>query len=319
VTVSGEGPFYYQWRKNGVNVAGANGPAYIIASAQAGDTANYSVFVTNDFGEALSRNAAVAVYPPPIIREQPRSASVTRGSMAVLSVLASSFTTSTQTFTRAAMSGMEDRFAVPDAGRAGQLIIDYDFFAVPDSLAVYVDGNRIFDTGMTNGSGTVQVSYSRSYYSSGAVEIVVNAGLTNLQGTAWSYQVRVVPDLLQYQWRKDGAIVPGATAATLVISSATASSAGQYTVTVSDGYNSVVSQPATLTVLPPTSPTLQFVRLADGSIQLLWDGQIFYLETAADVSGAWEYMASGINSLIVIPGEGNQFFRLRENYTPFGD
>ncbi len=61
VNVTGTGPLSYQWRRNGVDIAGANSPAYTISSLVLGDAANYSVFVTNLFGTATSLNAVLTV------------------------------------------------------------------------------------------------------------------------------------------------------------------------------------------------------------------------------------------------------------------
>jgi len=55
-------------------------------------------------------------------------------------------------------------------------------------------------------------------------------------------------DPLSYQWYKDNATVSGATAATLSLSSATASQAGSYTVKVTNTAGSVTSSAAVLTV-----------------------------------------------------------------------
>lgn len=51
-----------------------------------------------------------------------------------------------------------------------------------------------------------------------------------------------------YQWKKNSAPIPGATAATLSIASATVADAGEYTVTVANPGGSTTSQPATLAV-----------------------------------------------------------------------
>ena len=51
-----------------------------------------------------------------------------------------------------------------------------------------------------------------------------------------------------YQWRKNGAPIPGATAATLSISSILVSDVGEYTVTVTNPGGNATSQPATLTL-----------------------------------------------------------------------
>jgi hypothetical protein len=60
-----------------------------------------------------------------------------------------------------------------------------------------------------------------------------------------------------YQWKKEGAALPGAVAATYVIPAATLADAGLYTVQVSNQWGTVLSDTATLTVKgnAPTSAT----------------------------------------------------------------
>ena len=53
---------------------------------------------------------------------------------------------------------------------------------------------------------------------------------------------------LRYEWRKDGAVIAGASGATLTLNEVTAATAGTYTVTVSDTQGTVTSAPATITV-----------------------------------------------------------------------
>jgi hypothetical protein len=55
---------------------------------------------------------------------------------------------------------------------------------------------------------------------------------------------------LAYQWKRNGAIIPGATGATLTLLSVTAAQAGEYTVVVSNGTGSATSSVASLTVHP---------------------------------------------------------------------
>src|SRR6266568_4467457 len=62
---------------------------------------------------------------------------------------------------------------------------------------------------------------------------------------------------LSYQWRLNGADLPGATGAVLVLTDVQASDAGDYTVEVSNAFGAVTSVPATLTVLFPPSITLE--------------------------------------------------------------
>ncbi|NDY90394.1 DUF3500 domain-containing protein [Ideonella sp. TBM-1] len=68
-------------------------------------------------------------------------------------------------------------------------------------------------------------------------------------GAAVSFSVSATGSgTLAYQWRKDGATLSGATAATHTLAAVTTDDAGQYDVVVSTGVGSVTSSAATLTV-----------------------------------------------------------------------
>jgi hypothetical protein len=61
VAATGTAPLTYQWRKDGINIPGANGVSYAIAAAQASDEGAYSVVVTNAGGTATSAPASLTV------------------------------------------------------------------------------------------------------------------------------------------------------------------------------------------------------------------------------------------------------------------
>lgn len=61
---------------------------------------------------------------------------------------------------------------------------------------------------------------------------------------------------LSYQWKKNGVIIAGATAASYDIANAQASHAGHYTVVCTDSNGSVTSSAATLTVILPVAPII---------------------------------------------------------------
>jgi len=62
VTVTGTGPFTYQWYVNGVVIPGANASSYIKTNAQLTDTGGlYSVAVTNSAGTITSNTATLTV------------------------------------------------------------------------------------------------------------------------------------------------------------------------------------------------------------------------------------------------------------------
>ncbi len=64
VTATGSAPLSYQWRKNGINLAGANFASLELSEVQFSDAGNYSVVVANNGGSVTSVVAIVTVYNP---------------------------------------------------------------------------------------------------------------------------------------------------------------------------------------------------------------------------------------------------------------
>jgi alpha-tubulin suppressor-like RCC1 family protein len=79
ITVQGTSPFYYQWRKNGIDIPGATVVPFKILNAQASDAAEYSVVVSNIAGVVTSQTAYLIVNLPPTILVQPQSQTVIVG------------------------------------------------------------------------------------------------------------------------------------------------------------------------------------------------------------------------------------------------
>jgi hypothetical protein len=76
-----------------------------------------------------------------------------------------------------------------------------------------------------------------------------------------------------YQWLQNGAILFGATNATLTITNAPAGDATTYSVVVTNSAGSMNSSNASLTVGTPVAPQIRnFTRSNDGSIQFLFSG-----------------------------------------------
>jgi len=80
------------------------------------------------------------------------------------------------------------------------------------------------------------------------LDLTVNAG----KPATFSVEAYGTP-VASYAWRKDGTPIPGATSATLVITSAQDADTGSYDVIVSDINGSVTSAAALLTIEPPAS------------------------------------------------------------------
>ncbi len=76
VTAGGTAPFAYQWRKEGVNLNGQNGPLLTLNNVQPVNAGNYSVVVTNSFGSATSAVAVLTIVVPPTITDDPTNRTV---------------------------------------------------------------------------------------------------------------------------------------------------------------------------------------------------------------------------------------------------
>lgn len=92
VTVTGTGPFTYQWQKNNANISGATSSTYTTpATVSADNGAMFRVVVTNSAGSATSAPATLTVDPAPVapsITTQPANQTVTVGQTATFSVVA---------------------------------------------------------------------------------------------------------------------------------------------------------------------------------------------------------------------------------------
>lgn len=93
VTANGSSPFTYQWRRNGVNVAGATGSSYTLASPQFADSGSgFDVRVSNAVGLITSFLATLTVNAPPSILVQPVGNSIYVGQNVTFSVSATGST-----------------------------------------------------------------------------------------------------------------------------------------------------------------------------------------------------------------------------------
>jgi alpha-amylase len=96
---------------------------------------------------------------------------------------------------------------------------------------------------------------------------------------------------LTYQWRLDGAAIAGATSSTYTLPRTQAFHAGTYTVAVSDGIDTVVSDPATITVQPAPAS----------------EAQLLNISTRGRVGAGSEVMIPGF----VVSGGGSRTFLIR--------
>ncbi len=92
VTAGGGTSFNYQWRKNGLQIAGATAASLTLTGVTSADSGNYDVLVSNGLGTAGSSLAQLNVVSTPlapVITAQPASRAITVGASVTLTVGAS--------------------------------------------------------------------------------------------------------------------------------------------------------------------------------------------------------------------------------------
>ncbi|MDB6092826.1 MAG: hypothetical protein JWM32_388 [Verrucomicrobia bacterium] len=91
VTVTGNPAPTIQWKKDGVNIAGATSPTLTVANVQAGDGGMYTAVAANSAGSNMSSAAALTVTATavPVITLQPQGHAIAAGSSVIFGAEAS--------------------------------------------------------------------------------------------------------------------------------------------------------------------------------------------------------------------------------------
>ena len=87
VGASGQGPFAYQWMKNGEDIEGATSDTLTISTASSSDGGDYTVTVTSQTGSTVSNVASLSIQTlpgAPAFVEQPLGDIVLKGGIATL-------------------------------------------------------------------------------------------------------------------------------------------------------------------------------------------------------------------------------------------
>jgi hypothetical protein len=252
VTAEGESRLTYQWRRDGVNIAGATSSYYYIYSVSASNAGAYTVVVTNRNGTATSSSAALTITPStnvaPVITQHPASQTASAGSGYI------SLSVSLLDSTGASYQWKKNGVAVPNATSSSLY-----FYSVNASTA------GRYSVVVTNAAGSA-TSYDAvvSVISSptGPTFTLQPQSKTAYYGTNVSFTATAASSsAVTYQWRKNGTAISGATNSTLTLSNVQNSDAGTYTVMATDLNGSTPSAAATLTIaggVPPfiiTSPS----------------------------------------------------------------
>ena len=235
VTATGAAPLTYQWRYYGRVIEGETNATMILSNVQASAEGRYSVVVCNPSGAAASGPVTLSFQSKPVILDEPQDRVVLAGTTATFNVVA-----------------------------AGSAPLRYQWRKDGGPLSNQTNATLVINNAQTGNQGGYSVVVTNLFgaatsqvatltintppsISQQPQNLIVNAGNTaNFSVTASGSAP------LRYQWRFEGADMPGETNFTLVISSAQGGSAGDYSVRITNAVGSVISAAATLTVvLPP--------------------------------------------------------------------
>jgi hypothetical protein len=251
-----------QWFKNSVAVPGATTELLTFASAALADAGSYTLVATNSQGSVTSNAATLTVNGGPVapaITTQPASRTVATGSPVSFTAVATGTPTPT-------LQWFRNSVALPGA-------ITATFTLASAALA-------------DAGSYTLVATNSQGTATSNAATLTVTgvpisppslsaqpANIAQAVGTAASLSV-VASGSPTYQWRKNGANIPGATAATLSFASLAAADTASYDVVLTNAAGSVTSNAATVVVATPLTAVLRnlSVRTTLSANQILFVG-----------------------------------------------
>jgi hypothetical protein len=244
VTVSGTGPFTYQWKSGSNTISGATNASLTLSNLLAADAGYYTVDVTSSCGTSSSTAIAVVVNPLTTIITQPSAQALCVGANASFTVAAN-----------------------------GTGSLSYQWKKAGNNIAGATNStytiNNIAASDAANYS--VEVTGTCGTIASNAVALTLNTptsittqptALVQCAGTNASFSVVAAgTGTLSYQWKKGGNAISGATNAAYTINNINATDAGNFTVDVIGLCGTLTSNSVSLTVNPVTAITTQPVAV----------------------------------------------------------
>jgi hypothetical protein len=245
VSASGTAPISYQWRKNMVNIAGANAATYTTPPTTAADSGSkFDVAVSNSAGSVTSSQATLTVNAAatkPSITTQPANQTVTVGQSATFVVVASG------------TAPLSYQWRRNTANIGGAMSASYTTPAT-----VLTDSGAKFDVVVSNSAGNTTSTQATLTVNAAAVAPTITtepASQTVTAGQTATFTVIAAGTApLTYQWQKNGSNITGATSGSYTTPvTTTADNNEVFRVIVSNSVGNATSNQATLTVNPGTT------------------------------------------------------------------
>ncbi|WP_414661132.1 immunoglobulin domain-containing protein [Horticoccus sp. 23ND18S-11] len=250
VTAGGTPPFTYQWRRNGIAIAGATSSTLSLTNIIGTSAGTYSAVVTNAAGTVTSAGASLVVNTIPTITSQPHAQVAVLGGSATFDVAVSGGASFTYQWRK-------NGVAIAGANAASLTV---------NNVTAADAGN--FDVLVSNTIGSTTSSMAQLTTVTAATAPVITAqpsARSALAGTSATFSVAALgAPAPAYQWRKNGAPIAGANLSTLTLGSVQAGDAANYDVVVSNSAGNVTSSIAGLTILSRSYAGVYFGNFGGG-------------------------------------------------------
>ncbi len=244
VGASGTPVLGYQWYTNSVAVSGATNSSLTLASLTTNQNGTLvSAVVTNGYGTATSTGALLTVQPPGaplnVNITSPSSQTVNAGSLASFNV--SAVGTSLTFIWKLNGLQLSEGGSVSGSSTAN--------LTISPAYATY---NGTYTVIASNSFGVVPANNSATLTVIDPVILVQPVGTTNLPNTSSSLSVTAAgAPPLTYQWLSNGVAMAGARSSSLSLANLGNTTAGSYSVIVSNNLgNSITSAPTVVSFTP---------------------------------------------------------------------
>ena len=238
----GLGPFSYQWKANGTNLAGATAPTYTLAQADIGKTIAVTVSYTDGFGASES------------VTSSPTNAVTAFNSLPTGVVSIAGTATQGQVLTASNTLADGD----------GMGLVTYQWSADAVAIAGATGNTLTLGESQVGKAITVTARYTDGHSTAESVGSAATAKVANvndtptggvsISGTATQNQTLTATNTLAdvdglgaiaYQWKANGVAISGATGNTLVLADAQVGKAITVTASYTDGHGTLESSTST--------------------------------------------------------------------------
>ena len=266
--VSGFGTFNYQWLKNGVNISGATDQTLVLSNVTLADSGSYSLNVGSEGGALYSNSMNLRVKADAITLGDSFATSVASGGstgsyrgtnvgstasvwtswtasdngIVTYSTEGSTFDTTLAVYTGSTVDSLILRASDADSG--GYLTSRLRFNAIKDTVYhVAIDGYN-------GASGDVVLGWVLDVTDSALPVITAQPqSKTGLFGSQVKFDVSLELETgVSYAWFKEGSWIVGETSKSLVLEDLVSTDVGGYSVKVTSGGETVISNVAQLTI-----------------------------------------------------------------------